>query len=59
MVHDKELTAEVYLPNWVIDRMLGASRAELIDADTRRDFHDYLNRLDSSEDFFDELESND
>jgi hypothetical protein len=59
MVHDKELTAEVYLPNWVIDRMLGTAKGELIDADTRLDFHDYLNRLDSSEDFFDELESND
>lgn len=57
MVNDKELTAEVYLPNWVIDRMLGKDGRSAIDADSRLDFHDYLKNLDSSEEFFEDLDS--
>lgn len=57
MVNDKELTAEAYLPNWVVDRMLGSDERNAIDADSRLDFHDYLKNLDSSESFFDDLDS--
>ncbi|MBL8766070.1 MAG: hypothetical protein JNL94_01825 [Planctomycetes bacterium] len=56
-VHDKELTAEVYLPNWVTDRMLGQDAKQKIDADTKLDFHEYLKDLGSSDRFFDDLES--
>ena len=55
MVNDKELTAEVYLPNWVIDRVLGQDDRAAIDADSKIDFHDYLQKLGSSDDFFDDL----
>lgn len=57
MVNDKELTAEAYLPNWVVDRMLGSDERHVIDADSRLDFHDYLRNLDSSETFFEDLDS--
>lgn len=57
MVNDKELTAEVYLPNWVVDRMLGKEGQTAIDADARLDFHDYLKKLNSSEEFFEDLEA--
>ncbi len=56
MVNDKELTAEVYLPNWVTERMLGKETTGKIDADARIEFHDYLKNLGSSDDFFNELE---
>ena len=55
MVNDKELTAEVYLPNWVIDRVLGDDGRAAIDADSRIDFHDYLQKLGSSDEFFEDL----
>ncbi|MFG0315667.1 MAG: hypothetical protein ACF8XB_00235 [Planctomycetota bacterium JB042] len=57
MVNDKDLTAEVYLPNWVVDRMLGPDGRQAIDADVRLDFHDYLNKLGSSDDFFEDLDA--
>lgn len=56
MVNDKELTAEVYLPNWVVDRILGQDGRAAIDADSKIEFHDYLQRLGSSEEFFDDLD---
>jgi len=56
MVNDKELTAEVYLPNWVVDRVLGQEGRRSIDADVRLDFHDYLKNLGSSDDFFEDLQ---
>jgi hypothetical protein len=58
MVNDKELTAEVCLPNWVMEKMLSGSDEKKgdIDVDARLDFHNYLKNLDSSEDFLDELE---
>lgn len=56
VVADKELTGEAYLPNWVIDRMLGDEDKAAIDADSRIDFHDYLKNLDSSDPFFDDLD---
>lgn len=57
MVNDKDLTAEVYLPNWVVDRMLGPDGRQAIDADVRLDFHDYLKNLGSSDVFFDDLDA--
>lgn len=59
MVNRKELTAEVCLPNWVIERMLSGSEAKSaqIDVDARLDFHNYLQNLDSSEDFLDDLDT--
>lgn len=57
MVNDKELTAEVYLPNWVIDRMLGGEGIRSIDSDLRIDFHDYLKNLSSSDEFFQDLDA--
>ncbi|MFH0944333.1 MAG: hypothetical protein V2A76_03970, partial [Planctomycetota bacterium] len=59
MSNDKELTAEVYLPNWVVDRMLGEDGRRRIDADVRLDFHDYLEQLGSSETFFEDLDLED
>ena len=59
MTNDKELTAEVYLPNWVVDRMLGKDGRRSIDADVRLDFHDYLEQLGSSESFFEDLDLED
>ncbi|MBU0754998.1 MAG: hypothetical protein KJ645_07640, partial [Planctomycetes bacterium] len=59
MVNDKELTAEVCMPNWAVERMLTGIHKEgapRIDADARLDFHRYLNNLDSSEDFLEDLE---
>lgn len=55
MVNDKELTAEAYLPNWVVDRILGEDARTAIDADSKIEFHDYLQKLGSSDDFFDDL----
>ncbi len=57
MVNDKELTAEVYMPNWVVNRILGEDGPRAIDADTRLDFHDYLKNLESSSDFFEDLDA--
>lgn len=59
LVHDKDLTAEVYLPNWVMDRILGHEGRRAIDADVRLDFHDYLKNLGSSDDFFQDLDATD
>lgn len=57
MVNDKELTAEVYLPNWVVDRILGQDGQAAIDADSKLEFHDYLQRLGSSDEFFDDMDA--
>lgn len=57
MVNQKELTAEVCLPNWVVEKILTGSgeKRHQIDVDARLDFHNYLKNLDSSEDFLDNL----
>jgi hypothetical protein len=60
IVNGKELTAEVCLPNWAVERLLSGSKEDdtpRIDADARLDFHKYLNNLDSSDDFFDDIDS--
>ena len=58
LINGKELTGEVFMPNWTIDLMLtGTTQTEgTIDSDARMDFHNYLKNLESSEDFFDNLE---
>jgi hypothetical protein len=58
MVNKKELTGEVFMPNWAIDLLLqGKTEGEgEIDVDARLDFHNYLKNLESSEDFFDNLD---
>jgi hypothetical protein len=57
MVNGKELTAEVCMPNWAIEKMLTGAGDEKssIDTDARLDFHKYLNNIDSSDDFLDDL----
>jgi hypothetical protein len=47
----KELTADVSLPNAVVDRLLGGSGR--IGSDERIDFHAWLQQLDSSDPLFD------
>jgi len=55
-IAEKDLTAEVCLGNWVVDRLLGANAAEHgIPADERIDFHLYLRNLDSSSRFYRDL----
>ena len=58
-MNGKELTGEVFMPNWVIEIMLtGKTDGQgSIDTDARLDFHNYLENLDSSDDFFDDLDS--
>lgn len=50
----KDLTADVSLPNEVVNGLLGSPGD--IGADERLDFHTYLRRLDSSDPFFMDLE---
>jgi len=59
MVNNKDLTAEVCVPNWVIELMLTGAKEQdsAIDTDARLDFHNYLKNLESSEDFLDNLDS--
>lgn len=59
MVNGKEMTAEVYMVNWAIEKMLGSaveSETPHFDADARLDFHKYLKNIESSEDLFDDLD---
>lgn len=58
VVYDKELSAEVYIPNAVVDELLGSSirsKDGRIDSDSRIEFHRFLHGLDSSDDFFERL----
>jgi hypothetical protein len=58
VVCDKELSAEVYVPNEVVDRILGPARgpeAGKIDEQTKSDFRKFLSEIDDSEDFFKRL----
>ncbi len=57
IVHDKEICGEVYVPNSVIETILGGHpvKDSEIDADSRIDFHKFLSDLDDSEDFFKNL----
>ncbi|MAG56298.1 MAG: hypothetical protein CMJ83_08415 [Planctomycetes bacterium] len=50
---DKQLLAGAYLPEWVSERLLHqVDSPAVIRQDERREFHDYLEGLDSSEDFY-------
>lgn len=53
----KDLTADASLPNEVVAAMLGEAQA--IDSDARLDFHAYLEKLESSESFFQDLDEGD
>ena len=55
---DKELSGEVYVPNDVVDRILGPARgpdATRIDEQSKTDFKKFLSEIDDSEDFFKRL----
>jgi len=59
MINGKELTAEVFLPNWVLEKMLSGEKQDGspgIDADARLDFHRYLQDIESSEDFLNDMD---
>ncbi len=51
------LTGEVALAPWVLDRLVGGPLAHdaRIGSDEKIDFHDFLSRLDGSDDFYDRL----
>jgi len=58
VVLDKELSGEVYVPNEVVDRILGPARgpdATKIDEQSKTDFKKFLSEIDDSEDFFKRL----
>ena len=57
MVQEKPLTAEVSMPAWVGEKLLTGGQHGKIDADSKIQFHKYLDRLDSSQTFFEDLES--
>lgn len=58
VILDKELSGEVYVPNDVVDRILGPGRATegaRIDEATKSEFKRFLSEIDDSEDFFKRL----
>jgi len=58
VVLDKELSGEVYVPNDVVDRILGPGRAgegARIDEASKSEFKKFLSEIDDSEDFFKRL----
>jgi hypothetical protein len=58
-VDEKEVTAELVLPNWVSALLLGEGDGGVrgpIGPDTRIEFHQYLKRLEDSDRFFRDLE---
>ena len=58
IVLDKELSGEVYVPNAVVDRVLGAARASegaRIDEASKDEFKKFLSEIDDSDDFFKRL----
>lgn len=54
---DKALTGQVYLAEWVTERLVdGDFRVDrAIGSDEKIEFHSYLSRLDGTDDFFDRL----
>lgn len=54
---DKALTGQVYLAEWVTERLVdGDFRGDrAIGSDEKIEFHSYLSRLDGTDDFFDRL----
>lgn len=57
-VNGKDLTGEVFMPNWAVELMVTGKtgKEQGFDSDARLDFHNYLKNIDSSDDFFEELE---
>jgi len=58
VILDKELSGEVYVPNAVVDRVLGPARAAdgaRIDEASKDEFKKFLRDIDDSEDFFKRL----
>lgn len=58
VILDKELSGEVYVPNAIVDRVLGpvrSSDAARIDPATQEQFRKFLSEIDDSEDFFKRL----
>ncbi len=58
VVLDKELSGEVYVPNEVVDRILGPGRSgegARIDEESKSEFKRFLSEIDDSEDFFKRL----
>ena len=56
MIAEKEMTAEVVLSNWVVERLLGDEKGpRAIAPDEKIDFHNYLKSLDSAETFLEDL----
>jgi hypothetical protein len=58
VVLDKELSGEVYVPNEVVDRILGPGRSGegvKIDEASKSEFKKFLSEIDDSEDFFKRL----
>ncbi len=57
VLFDKELSGEVYVPNAVVDRVLGPARGDAakIDEATKDQFKKFLSEIDDSEDFFKRL----
>lgn len=55
-LEDKELLAGVYLPEWVTERLLPKFEdRKAINNEERRRFHEYLKRLEGSDDFYNNL----
>jgi len=55
VVHGKDLSGEVHVPNAVVDRVLGGTRdlkSKAIDEESRREFQEFLKELGNSDDFF-------
>ena len=59
MVLGKELSAEVYVPNAVVDAVLGPVRGSSgtlqIDSESRQEFRRFLREMDDSDEFFEQL----
>jgi hypothetical protein len=58
IVLDKELSGEAFVPNEIVDRILGPARAgdgPRIDERTKSEFKQFLSGIDDSEDFFKRL----
>ena len=57
-MHDKPLTGEAYLPTWVAEKMLTgeATTDRNIDSESKIRFHEFLDGLESSDDFFEGMD---
>jgi len=59
MLEGRELTGEVYLSDWAVNYLFGATvEPRHIDPDERLDWHLYLKKLDDTQTFFRDLEAN-